>query len=186
MNVAIRMLGLDRAKWVRVGPGSLWPGVAFAVSASFLMALNRFGGLIIDTPRAFTRLALVGIYGWLGLSLALWGITTASYTIRPRGGGPVEPPGLTHTIAGVGIAHSPVLVLGMVIFAAANLLQILGPGKLAAMLILGFWFPAALVTAARYSHRLSWPRAVATAVVPYLLWLLVVGRHLMGQVEHLL
>ena len=183
---AIRVLGVDRARWTRVGPESILSATALAVAASVLMALNRFGGLLFDAPRSFVRMTLVGVWGWLGLAFAVWLLATPMPGKTNQGGDPVPGASFRYTLIVVGLARLPLLVLGLVIFVAANLLQILGPGLVVAVFVLGFWYPAMLATAARYANDLTLPRAIAVVVVPYLIWLLVIGRHLLGQVQHLL
>ena len=66
MKTALRWLGLDDERWARVGPQSLYSAAALVVVAFGLLALNRFGGLTTSAPRAFIRLTLVGVWGWIG------------------------------------------------------------------------------------------------------------------------
>ncbi|MFQ5556827.1 MAG: hypothetical protein ACE5GB_04880 [Acidimicrobiales bacterium] len=182
----LRVLGLDRGRWARVGPAAFWPAAALAVGASALLALNRFGGLVVETPRAFARMTLVGVYGWLGLTLTVWLIGSRGRAQRDHDDPPWWSGSLQITLVAVGLAHLPLLVLGGVVLVSAGLFRILGPGLIVAIFVLSFWFPAALVTAARHTHRLSLRRAAAVVGMPYLLWLALVGRHLLGQIQHLL
>lgn len=182
----LRVLGLDDTKWTRVGPASLSSALALAVAASVVMALNRFGGQLIDAPRSFVRLTLVGVWGWVGLAFAVWLIATPMPVSADQAGDPPSSGSFRHTLAAVGFAHTPLLVLGLVIFVAAGLLQTLGPGLVVAVFVVGFWFPAVLTIATRHTHDLNPVRAASVVAVPYLMWLLVIGRHLLGQVQHLL
>ncbi len=170
-----RALRLHEGQWDRVDPGSLVAGAGVAVGASLLLALTRVGGLVVTEPRAFLRLALVGIWGWLGLAAVIWALS------RGRSGDT-----LGVTAAAVGLAHTPVLVLALVVFTAANLLQQLGPGLVVAWFVFAFWFPANLTMAAQRSANASLLRAFATMAVPYAIWLVVVGQHLLDRIGHLL
>jgi hypothetical protein len=181
-----RLLGLDAAKWARVGPESLWSAVALVATASFVMALNRFGGLIVDTPRSFLRLMLVGIWGWLGLALAIWLIINGARTLQSDRDEAGPPPSLQINVAALGLAHTPVLALGIVILVAAGLLEVLGPGFVAAVFVFGFWFPAGLIAATAHANRLAPLRAAVVVAVPYLIWMSIIGRHLLDRIQHLL
>ncbi len=186
MNAVPRILGLDAVKWARVGPGSIWSALTLVTTTSFLMALNRFGGLIVDTPRSFLRLMLVGVWGWLGLAGAIWLVEGAARTIGDGRDGGVSVPSLQMAVAAVGLAHTPVLALGLVILVAAGLLEILGPGFVSAVFVFAFWFPAVLSAATSHTLRLSPVHALLVVLVPYLLWFAIIGRHLLDRVQHLL
>jgi len=181
-----RLLGLDAAKWARVGPDSLWSAIALVATASFVMALNRFGGLIVDTPRSFLRLMLVGIWGWLGLALATWLIVSGVRTLQGGRDEAGPPPSLQINVAALGLAHTPMLALGIVILVAAGLLEVLGPGFVAAVFVFGFWFPAGLIAATAHANRLAPLRAALVVAVPYLIWMSIIGRHLLDRIQHLL
>lgn len=186
MTVVRRVLGLDRDRWARLGPMSMWPATVLAVGASLVMAWNRFGGVAADAPRAFLRLTLVGVWGWLGLAVAIWLATELVRAVSEREEDDPPPAALERTLALVGLAHAPVLLLGVVIFFSAGLLQVLGPGMVVAVFVYGFWSPALLVAAVTYALDLRPLVAVVVVSVPYAVWLLVVGRHLLDQVQHLL
>jgi hypothetical protein len=85
-----------------------------------ILALTRLGGLVVDAPRAVLRLMLVGVWGWVGLSVAIW------LTITATSGSAGARPGLVHTLAIAGIAHAPVVALGMVVFVSAGVLDHIG------------------------------------------------------------
>lgn len=177
MTAALRRLRLDEATWAQVGPHSWRTAGAIVVVASGMLALNRFGGLVTTAPRAFVRLTLIGVWGWVGLSLAIW--IVARIVGRRR-------PSLAHTLAVVGWAHASVAALGGVLFVAAIILQLLGPGRIAAMFVLAFWFPAAIVAGIRSAFEVGPGRAMAVVVVPYIAWFWIVALHLLDQIEHLL
>ncbi len=186
MTVALRILRLDSERWTYVSPASILSAAAVATAASVLLALNRFGGLLIDAPRAFLRMALVGVYGWLGLAVGVWLLTTGLRAESAPATSAAAPATFQQTLAATGLAHVPILTLGLVVFVAANLFQFLGPGFAVAVFVFVFWFPAVLVSAVRYTNPLSLTRSMAVVVVPYVLWLSLVGRHLLGQINHLL
>lgn len=177
---AVRVLGLDAVRWRRVGPGRLLGAGGLAVGASGLFALNRFGGVAVDEPRAFLRMALVGVWGWLGLGTVIWLIEVATRRLTADGDT------LLRTVNIVGVAHGPVLTFGLIVLVSAGMLDFLGPGLIAAWFVFGAWFPAQLVVGVRQSTGSGLRAAMATAGVPYLLWLHFIGRHLLDRVQHLL
>jgi len=181
-----RLLGLDASKWARVGPDSLWSAIVLVATASFVMALNRFGGLIVDTPRSFLRLVLVGVWGWIGLAIAIWLVVRGTRAVQGDQAAAGPPPSLQVNVAAVGLAHTPVLALGIVIFVAAGLLEVLGPGFVAAIFVFGFWFPAGLIAATAHVNRMAPVRAAVVVAVPYLIWMSIIGRHLLDRIQHLL
>jgi hypothetical protein len=158
--------------------------MSLVVVGSFLMALNRFGGLAFEEPRSYLRLVLVLEWGWIALSIGVWATTNLvrRYTAAP----PPAALGLERTLTIVGIAHIPVLTLSGVIFVSAGLLQLLGPGLVTAWFVFGLWFPLALTSGVRYTVRLSFPRAILAVVVPYAAWLWIFGSHILSQLAHLL
>lgn len=186
MTFVAYALGLDRDRWVRLGRVSVWPAMVLVVAASVVLAWSRFGGLAVDAPRAFLRMVLVGVWGWLGLGSAIW---LAARLLRSAGrlaGSGRSTPRLERTLAVVGFAHAPVLLLGVVIVIGAGALQLFGVGQVVAVVVFGFWFPALLVAAASHSFDLDPLRAIGVVSVPYALWLPFVGRHLLERVQHLL
>ncbi len=180
LTASLRVLRLHERQWARIDPMSLWAGAGVAVGAALLLALARLGGLVATEPRSFFRLALVAVWGWLGLAVAIWLLSRISEARQPRG----RP--FQITVAAVGLAHVPLLVLAIVVFVAANMFQLLGPGLVTAWFVFAFWLPANLTMAARRAASGSTLRAIATVAVPYALWLLVVGRHLLDRIGHLL
>ena len=160
--------------------------MALVVAASLVIAWSRFGGLAVDAPRAFLRMVLVGVWGWLGLGagISLVGRFLSAAVALAAAGRPA--PSLERTLAAVGFAHLPVLLLGVVILVGAGALQILGPSQVVAVVVFGFWFPALLVVAAGAQFGLDLLRAIVVVAVPYGCWLAFVGRHLLDQVQHLL
>lgn len=186
LRPVLRALGLDDERWEKLTANSVWGAAALVFVAAAFMSLNRFGGLAADAPRAFTRLALYVVWGWLGLALATFAVAEL---LRRRGRGRsqrADPGALRLTLASTGYAHVPIVALAGVIFVAAGLFQALGPGLVAAVIALAVWMPVALVTGVGHVHGLRTRHAVAAVAAPYLLWLWIVARHVLGQVTHLL
>ncbi len=171
-------------RWDRVEPSAVWSALAIVLAASGGLALNRFGGLAFDAPRSFVRLSLYGVWGWLGLSVAIWAAAT---TIGARtGSAPIRRSPLQLMLAVVGWGHAPLGVLAIVIFVAAGLLQLLGPGLVVGAFVLGVLFPLALVTGVQNVFGVTLGRAALAVVVPYGLWLALVVRPVYDQIQHLL
>jgi hypothetical protein len=179
MSAALRWLGLDAARWERVGPHSLWSATALVVVSSSLLALSRFGGLVTVAPRPFVRLVLVGVWGWIWLAASVWLVATIVARSMPR-----MP--LRTAFATIGLAHVPLLAVAVVVLVAAVMLQLLGPGLVTAVFVVAFWFPAALVTGVAHGWGASIARSAAIVAGPYAVWLFVVADHLSRQVGHLL
>lgn len=186
MTALRRTLRLDRERWAAVDEESLWAGTAVVVVASFLLALTRLGGLSATEPRSFLRLGLVGVWGWLVLSLVLWVLGCAATRWRRESDGSPGVASLRRTAAVAGLAHVPLLVGAVVVFVTAVLLRWTGPGTLVAGFIAFVWIPASLVVGARELFVVGPATATAVAIPPYAAWLAVVGRHLHQQVGHLL
>lgn len=184
MMTTVRLLGLDAARWSRVRPDSVWSGAAVVVVASTLLALNRFGGLASTTPRAFMQLVLIGIWGWIALALILWVLgsllATSDGVVRPL------TTTLLRIVAVVGLAYAPVIVLTVVVFVAADVMQLFGPGLVTAVVVFGAWLPAWLLAGTKAVLRISLPRTCVVVAASYGAWLHVVGRYLLGQIGHLL
>lgn len=158
---------------------SLPAGAATVAIAASLLSLNRFGALAGQEPRAFLRLALVGIWGWPLLAATSWLIAT---TITRRHDGL---PGLQRVLAVHGRAHLSLAALAGVLFVAAGALQLRWPGLIAAYVVFAWWFPATLIVGLRSTTQISMRTAGTSALAAYALWLATVGRHLDQQLGHL-
>ncbi len=164
---------MNPIRWARVGPEAVWSGLALVLVAWGLMAINRLGGLTFDAPRAFLRLTVVGVWGWLGLALAIWLVAGRASSLR-------------RVLAVTGWVHVPVVGLAVLIFVVAGAFEVLGPGLIGAIVVFGVLIPSALVLGAEEVFGLERLRAVAVVSIPYLAWTVLVVRHVLGQVGHLL
>ena len=178
VTATVRWLRLDVDRWTRVGPQSLWSAMAIVVVTAGLLALVRFGGLVGEAPRAYLRLTLVTVWGWIALSFALVLLTRLA---QPAAGWNVR------TIpAVVGLSHVPLATLAGVTLIAGGMLEILGPGRVLAVFALAAWVPASVIVGISVTAETALRRAAAIAAVPYGLWLVLFARHVLGQVDHLL
>lgn len=184
MSTILRWLWIDAERWDRTGPRSLPSGAAVVIVASGLLSLIRFGGLVFEAPRSFARLMLVGVWGWLLLTLAVAGVAfVAGVVPRERVGASER---LERALAITARSHLPLLALVGVVMVSGFFLRIYGPGAIASVFVLGVWFPAALVTGVRAATGARWRTAALVVAGPYLVWCLLIARHLLDQIEHLL
>ena len=186
MSATVRWQDRTSLRWDFLGPSSVWSAIAFVLVASFLMALNRFGGLAVTEPRSVLRLALVGIWGWLGLAVGIWMVAGLLSRAAQEPARHSASASLQLTLAMVGWAYLPIAALGVVVLFAAGLMQLLGPGLVVGVFVVGVALPVALATGAQQVYGLSLVRAVAVVAVPYSIWLFVVARHVFIQLRHLL
>ncbi len=184
MSNIVRLLGLDVQRWQRVGPHYLPSAGGIVALASFLFALLRFGGLLTEAPRAFLRLFLVGVWGWLALGLSVAIVVTALRRRRPAA--PFLFANGVEALTVAGLAYLPMLFLAVVVFAAGGIIDFLGPGRVMSVFVLVLWMPAVLAVGAHHRLALTPRTAVLAVAGPYLAWLALVGRHLLDRVHHLL
>jgi hypothetical protein len=76
--------------------------------------------------------------------------------------------------------------LAIVVFIAAGVLQILGPGLAVATVVFVVVVPFALVTGVRHVTGSSVVRASGIVAIPYVVWMAVVVRYLLNSIQHLL
>ncbi len=174
---------LHPARWRTITSEMFFVGAFTAFGASFVLAFNRFGGLLLDSPRQFVQLALYGIWGWLFLGTSIW---FTGRLVVDRVGSNADQPSFIKTLTTVGFAHRPLLILGAVMFFSTGLLQINGPGLVVAVLALGLWMPALLALSVQHSRYIPLTNALVAIAAPYALWLVIVARHILSQVSHLL
>lgn len=155
-------------------------GAATVAVAAGLLSLNRFGGLAGTAPRAFTRLALVVVWGWVGLCAFVWltdGRTWRQGSKRSH---------LVRTLDAVGRAHLSLIGLAAVLFVAAGALRLRWPGLVAAVVVFGWFFPRSIVAWAADVRGVSLARATVAVAPAYVVWVVTVGRHLQVQLGHLI
>ena len=176
-------------RWARRTSGSVWSAAAIVAVAWGLIALNRLGGLSFTDPRAFVRVTLTGIWGWLALGACLWLVVRVSTRAAPTDAlddADSSVVRLERMLCVVGWAHTPIVVLAIVVFIAAGVLQILGPGLVVATVVFALFVPFALVTGVRHVAGSSIVWASAIVAIPYVVWLLVVVRNARDSIQHLL
>lgn len=147
------------------------------LGAYLVFAFDRFGTAAFFEPRAAVRMMLIGFYGWMWLVGAMWLIARAAF------GSTGSPSPLVPL---VGHAHLPLLVLAVFIQFTSGFAGGTGPGFWLALFAGGLWMPAMLVAAASNFARLTLPQSLVAGGLPYLVWVVVVGRILWTQLEHLL
>lgn len=178
MTVVARALRLDGSTWRRVSAMATPAGAGLMVLGAFLvLAFDRFGVQGILEPRATVRMGLTGFYGWMWLSGAIWLSARLAFGHR----GPLRP-----LVPLVGHAHLPLLLVAVFIQFVSVTLDLTGPAWWFAVFVGLFWMPGMLVAAVRNLVSATLLRAVAITLIPYVVWVLVVGRTLWTQVGHLL
>ncbi len=178
MTAIAKLMRLDLAAWDRMDRiGTTASGIATAVGSFAFFAFDRFGFQAFIAPRAATRMLLVGLYGWLGLSLAAWLIARF---------GNLSDAELGEVARMYGYAHLPLLILSFAIQLFAVTLQLLGPSLVVALFVAAVWLPLSLLSATRYVFGAAARSALLIVGVPYLVWLALVGGYLWRQIGHLL
>lgn len=181
MTAVKTFLALHPGRWRSIKPSMFLFGLATVVGAAFVLAFNRFGGLLLNAPQQFLQLLVYPLWGWLGLGASIWFL---GGRMVERVGSNADQPNLTTTLTSVGFAHRPVLVWGAVMFVGTGLFQISGPGLVAAAIVFGIWLPWLLALSVQHSRYITFQDSFMVVTVPYLLWLVIVGRHLLGQLSH--
>lgn len=175
MNI-LRALGLGPQRWDGVESSRWFTGAAVAVVAGALLALNRLGGLATQSPRAFTRVLSLTVWGWIGLSLLLWfGVAVAQRaSLAP----------FSRCVIIAGRSYIALVGLALVLFAAAGLFEMLWVGRVAVVLA-GAAMVITVVGGLRHVVRLGWVSAATVGTVAYTAWIVTVGRELDQQLGHL-
>lgn len=167
------------SRWNAVTELQLRWAIATVLGSWFLLSWGRFGLQGLAAPRALTQFMLVGVYGWIGMSAGLW--VLGAIDARRQGQGLPDP---ARVLQLVGLAHQPLVVLGVVIQVAQLIPAALVP-TVAATIILAAWLPAMLVAVARALFDWSIPFGVGATVLVYGGWFLGTGRFLIERVGHL-
>ena len=179
-------LRIDKGTWSRISETTL-PRRALTILAAFaLSAWNRFGSQAFLGPRAPVRFILTGIYGWLALSFLVWLVGTRFDNDLVGDWWRT----LQRTAASVSVAHFPLIILGFYIATLGNFIRNPWPGTVLAVVVFTVWIPTLLARALQHIVPIELgrdrPKALLAIAVPYLLWLLWIGRFLNQQVGHLL
>ncbi|MEE9416932.1 MAG: YIP1 family protein [Acidimicrobiales bacterium] len=168
---------IEPASWQRNSETMVARAVAAVLVAFALLAWNRFGAQGVVAPRASVRLILIGVYGWLGASVALWAIARFTFGI-------IVP--FQRTLCVLGTSHIPLVVLGGILQFAGVVFRWFLPGLIGSIVVFGLWMPAMLVAGSRHIFGLDTKRAATVVVVPYAGWLATVGVVLHRQLGHLI
>lgn len=179
MNRIGHLLGVHPVSWEQSDSDRLTGAVLIAVGGWAIMAWNRLGVLAFTTPRSGVRFVLIGFYAYLGMALA---VAAVARLVDPK---PVSIAQLRRTVQVIGLAHRPLLVIGLVVQISALIAPLTSLAPIAAWLSFGLWMPAMLVGAVRWVRGISSGQALLIVSVPYLLWLLTAGRFLLDRVGHL-
>ena len=193
MNAVVRAFRLDVASWHRVSQigtmasaleislkskGAIFASaVATAIGSFAFFAFDRFGFQAFIAPRATTRILLVGLYGWLGLSAATLLLAHRVTSARVS---------FVEVVRIFGYAHLPLLILGFAIQLVAVVTQVLGPSLIVAIFAFAVWMPASLIAATRYLFEVDVGRSIKIVLPPYAVWALLIGAYLWRQIGHLL
>lgn len=173
-----RWLRFDRLTWARFRVTARFGSAAVIVVGAFsFIAWDRFGFQAVVAPRASFRILLLGLYGWIGLAGLVWLLG------RWLVGDDTE---WRVVLKLFGIAHVPVVLVAVAAQVSGVLFNFNGPGWIVAVFAVLVWMPGQIVGATRESFDIDSGRAAALCVVPYLVWLSIVGWFAIRQVGHLL
>lgn len=177
VSAASQLLRADRATWERHAVmARLSSASLVAMGAYAVLAFDRFGLQGLFAPRATIRMLLTGFYGWLWLAAASWVIARLVLSRSAP---------FPNLFRLYGLAHLPLLIVAITIQFFSIALQMSEPALAVAAFAFVVWMPALLVAAARQAFDLETRRALVVVALPYLVWLLVVGRSLGTQLGHL-
>ncbi len=177
-STLVRVFRLDQEAWRNLAAtGTLGGATLVTIGAYAIFAFDRLGIQGVVDPRATVRLLLVGFYGWLWLAVSAWAIGRLALGADAA---------FAMVLRLYGNAHLPLVfvAIGIQVFSVVARSQ--GPALLIAVLAGLVWMPAMLVAATRRSFDLEPGKAALVVLLPYLVWLLTVGRYLIAQLGHLL
>lgn len=177
VTAAARWLRLDREVWARLATyGRVGSALLVALGAYVVLAFGRFGIQGVLEPKVPVRLILVGLYGWVWLAGASWGVARFAFGVTAS---PVT------VFRLFGHAHMPLLAVAVTIQIASIMLQAFGIAAVVAAFALA-WMLALLVVAARAAFGFDLGRAMLAVAGPFAVWVAVVVRWLETQLGHLL
>ncbi|MEM7326411.1 MAG: hypothetical protein AAF531_25220 [Actinomycetota bacterium] len=197
-------LRLTVDRWAAVAQASPFRATLTVVGAWLILAWNRFGFQGVEQPRVMIRFALIGVWGWLGLTAVIALVVLVLRPLIVAGGD--EARAADHVANGTvprwpdvagrllqvsGLSHVALLVLAIAIqIGQAVPIPLIVP--LLTALVLLAWFPGMLVIATteavlRQGRGIARPVTITAVVVPvYVVWLATVGRYLVEQLGHLI
>ena len=181
MTALKTFFALHPGRWRAIKPSMFLFGLTTVIGAAFVLAFNRFGGLLLDAPQQFVQLLVYPLWGWLGMGVAIWFLGAR---VVDRVGSNADQPTLVATLTSVGFAHRPLFVWGAVMSISTGLFQITGPGLVAAAIVFGIWMPLLLALSVQHSRYITLQQSFTVIALPYVFWLLIVGRHLLTQLSH--
>lgn len=172
-----KVLLVDADSWrVRKEIGGLRSPAVITIGASAVLAFARFGPQAFVDPRGAVRFILVGFYGWVALSGAIW-------WLGRRAGSETA---FTPVMGVIGRAHMPLLIVAVAIQMASVTLDLLGPARWVAVFAAVVWMPVMLVTASNTAFGFVGARSLRVISGPYLVWLVTIGGFEYRQLAHLL
>gem|GEM_PF-1435006 len=175
-------LRTDVGTWTRIQVEMLPRRMLTVVAAFALAAWNRFGAQGFLGPRAPIRMLMVGLWGWLALSIIVWLI--ARRFDEDLRNDPLY--GIQRAAASMTVTHFPVIILGMYMATFGAFIRTPIPGFILAVAVFAGWIPALYIRAMKHLTDVDTKTAAMAMAIPYALWLATVGRYLWQLVGHLI
>ncbi len=188
LDDTLNMFRLKVERWRGIPPGPPTKAAATVIGALLVLAWARFGFQGIESPRAITRLVLVGVYGWLGLTaLVLIGLRLAAPLAKRLGTAAEAAPTIdpVRLLQVIGLCHQPLIVLAVAIV-IGHAVPIPFVLPVLTTITFAIWLPGQLFAAVTAATGLPRQRILPIVFVAYGLWVVTVGRHLLGQLGHLI
>ncbi len=143
-------LGVVPEGWKHADRGTMTKPALVVIGAWVVLAWNRLGPQALLNPRALTRFALVGLYGWLGLALGLWLMARLrQWAIHGVEQTVMSPASFVRL---VGLAHRPLLVAAFAVM-ILQLTSIIELRTAVGMVAVLLWMPGRLVVAVTWVER---------------------------------
>lgn len=175
-------LRADVGTWTRVQVETLPTRMLTVVGAFVLAAWNRFGVQGILGPRAPIRFLLVGLWGWIALSLVVWLI--ARRFDEDLRADPLY--GIQRTAVSMTVTHFPIVIAGFYMATFGAFIRTPIPGLIIAIACFAVWIPWLYIRAMKHLADVDNKTAAMAMVGPYVIWLVTIGRYLWQQVGHLI
>ncbi len=178
---SLYFLRVSPDRWDDMEIDHLGRPAATVLGAWALLAWARFGPQLIDDMRAVLRFVLVGVYGWLALSVLIF-LALRVLNRRTDGLDPT-PLSLEATTAKVGLAHQALAVGGF----AMQIFQILPFPIVTSVIAVTsvIWMGAQLTGAVASLQQRQWLATAPLAMTAWLAWLAVIGTYLWSRLGHL-